>query len=450
MTLESPTDTVEPGDRHTAAPTERPLTRAEWRRMMADAAASAAATTTVAVADADAATVSTVAVPSLVAVTPAEPVPTAVAAAIAEPELAPPAEAEQAEDAASTVAADSRAEVPLRRRRSARVVETTVAEAAEAETGPAAPEFLDVTVTLPAATSVHLNAEDAGPSLADEFEMAARLFSFTGETPIQVARAAADTPSEPVAHVPAPRRARSIIKRFAAASFSVTVMGVVGVLAVGTTTPASAVGTFGETVADISIAAPATDGEEEIQAYVAASDIQGAELVRAEGYDVASMADLAAEAGVSQFAGTWINDPTGEIQWPFAVGVPISAQFGSSSYLAKFSTAHHGTDFTPGAGAEIHAVAGGTVRIATESGGEYGVTVVIDHIVDGKLVSSRYGHMQYGSLRVSVGDTVAAGDVIGTVGNTGRSTGAHLHLEILLGGTERVDPVAWLREHAGG
>nr|WP_262981992.1 M23 family metallopeptidase [Microbacterium oleivorans] len=162
------------------------------------------------------------------------------------------------------------------------------------------------------------------------------------------------------------------------------------------------------------------------------------------------MADVAADSGVTKFAGTWVNDATAAVQWPFPVGVPISAQFGSTSYLSKFSRAHHGTDFTPGRGAEIHAVAAGTVRIATEAGGDYGVTVVIDHIIDGQLVSTRYGHMEYGSLRVSPGETVKAGQVIGQVGSTGKSTGPHLHLEVLIGGTTRIDPLPWLKEHTRG
>ena len=93
-----------------------------------------------------------------------------------------------------------------------------------------------------------------------------------------------------------------------------------------------------------------------------------------------------------------------------------------------------------------------TVRgiIATEAGGDYGVTVLIDHVIDGQIVSTRYGHMQYGSLRVKQGDTVTAGQVLGTVGQTGKATGPHLHLEVLLGGTAHTDPIEWLKEHTNG
>ncbi len=232
-----------------------------------------------------------------------------------------------------------------------------------------------------------------------------------------------------------------IARRVLATVFPATVIGVVGVLLVGTATP---VGVVAGSAAPTPLATAA-----EIQAYVSGSDAEEAStLSRPSGYEVSSMAEVAASEGVTQFSNGWVNDESAPVQYPFPVGVPISAAFGSSEYLAQFGRVHNGTDFTPGAGAEVHAVASGTVRIATESGGDYGVSVVIDHVIDGQNVSTRYGHMQYGSLLVTQGQTVEAGDVIGLVGSTGLSTGAHLHLEVLLDGVTRIDPVAWLQEHA--
>lgn len=144
--------------------------------------------------------------------------------------------------------------LPLRRTRSNRtrsVVESST------------PEFLSEPVVLPSATSTHVSADQPGPSI-DEFELAARVFSFTGETPIQVARAAAD--AEPVVQTgriraaslpPKPRRGKIMLQRAAAASFSATVVGVVGMLMVGTTVPVSAVSAFGPAATgDVSILAP--------------------------------------------------------------------------------------------------------------------------------------------------------------------------------------------------
>ncbi len=154
---------------------------------------------------------------------------------------------------------------------------------------------------------------------------------------------------------------------------------------------------------------------------------------------------MASQAGIKNFSNLFVNDPTAAIQWPFAVGVTMSYGFGMRS-----GRMHEGIDFTPGAGAPIQAVAEGTVRVASEAGGAYGVHVIVDHVIDGQLVSSHYAHMQYGSMEVVPGQAVTAGTVLGKTGNTGRSFGAHMHFEILMNGTTAIDPMPWLRQHAGG
>lgn len=284
---------------------------------------------------------------------------------------------------------------------------------------------------------------------ADAFEAAARLFSFTGETAIQrsVEEPVADEKPD-VTHV-APRRPRGAsFKRVTAASFSLGVMGIVGLLTVGLTTPAEAVaapaskaGTTNLTVAAGDVAPEAG----EIQAYVTPSDMQSAPISRSETYTTLTMAQLAADSGISNFSNFFVNDPNSPIQWPFAVGVPISYGFGM-----RDGTMHEGVDFTPGEGSPIQAVADGVVRESTDSGGAFGVHIVIDHIIDGQLVSSSYSHMLYGSRQVEVGDHVTVGQIVGHTGNTGRSFGAHTHFEILMNGTTPIDPIPWLREHAGG
>jgi murein DD-endopeptidase MepM/ murein hydrolase activator NlpD len=67
--------------------------------------------------------------------------------------------------------------------------------------------------------------------------------------------------------------------------------------------------------------------------------------------------------------------------------------------------------------------------------------------VRGAVVTSVYGHMQAGSLTRGVGDRVNLGQRIGRVGNTGSSTGAHLHFEIHPHGSRAVNPLSWLRKH---
>ena len=420
------------------------LTRAEYRRRAAAAAAAAQAAAVETSAPMEP-TEEIAATPSL-----AETVVADVAAAIA----------------AETALGAQPDEASRRRlRRAARAVFEAVAEDAGAPSAAMAhasgTDAVGVPVAdqLPPASAFVPSAPEADHRAVDEFEFAARLFSFTAETPVQRARVAeerpaADEPSVDAAHV-APRRARrsagAVAKRVAAASFSLGVMTVVGLLAIGTTTPAEAVAAMSDRAADLTVATTtAKAAKTDIQAFVASGDAPASTLDRPESYNVASMAEIAADSGVTLFAGTWVNDPTAAIQWPFPVGVPISAAYGSSSYLSQFSTPHRGVDLTPGLGAEVHAVAAGTVRIATEAGGDYGVTVLIDHVIDGQIVSTRYGHMQYGSLRVKQGDTVTAGQVLGTVGQTGKATGPHLHLEVLLGGTAHTDPIEWLKEHTNG
>ncbi len=420
-----------------AAPEETgvPLTRAELRRR---AAAAQAAPSSVDAPSADAAIGVEQVAPFVAGISVAEAVVADVAAAIigetvgTEPDAASRRRLREATEAVFAHVAESEAATPER-----------VAEPA--------PE---------ASTSAFVNPE---PCHLDEFEFAARLFSFTGETPVQrTAASTADEGAETAAPVAAstvhltarrPRRGRVVFQRVAAASFSIGVMTIVGMLAVATTTPAAAVASASSALTtDISAsakgAAKKSDGT--VQAFVTSGATDATALDRPEEYNVASMSEIAADSGVTIFAGTWVNNPSAPIQWPFPVGVPVSAAYGSSSYLAEFSSAHSGVDLTPGEGAEVHAVAAGTVRIATESGGDYGVTVLIDHVIDGQVVSTRYGHMQYGSLQVSQGEKVTAGQVIGKVGQTGKSTGPHLHLEVLLGGTTTTDPMPWLAEHTTG
>ncbi|WP_457099047.1 M23 family metallopeptidase [Microbacterium sp. P5_E9] len=285
-------------------------------------------------------------------------------------------------------------------------------------------------------------------SVVDEFEMAARLFAFTGETPVQKQDAApapkaavdAEGAATPAERVPGRRR-----RQLATASFSVGVMGIVGLLAVGMTTPADALAVAdSDNPAATVTAAGDVEANEDIQAYVTPSTIESAGIERDENYSTVSLGEIASELGISNYSNFFVNDPNAAIQWPFAVGVPITYGFGMRS-----GRMHEGADFVPGQGAEIQAIAAGTVRTATSSGGGYGVEVVIDHIIDGQLISSRYAHMLYGSIKVAEGQHVEAGTILGETGDTGHSFGAHTHFEILAGGDTAIDPIEWLRANAG-
>lgn len=226
-------------------------------------------------------------------------------------------------------------------------------------------------------------------------------------------------------------------------------MGIVGLLTVAMTVPAEAVAaTTGTDVSVQAAASPAPKiASDEIQAYVAPADVTNVALDRSENYTaelIPKVAAVGSGEGILYKSNLFTNDVSAAVQWPFSVGVGMS-----SGYGMRWGRLHEGVDFVPGEGAPIQAIADGTVRIATESGGNYGVTVYIDHVINGKAVTSHYSHMQYGSLQVSAGQQVTVGTVVGHTGNTGRSYGAHLHFEIIINGST-IDPLPWLRENAGG
>nr|WP_237399296.1 M23 family metallopeptidase [Rathayibacter iranicus] len=143
-----------------------------------------------------------------------------------------------------------------------------------------------------------------------------------------------------------------------------------------------------------------------------------------------------------------MNDPNASIQWPFAVGVPVGDRFGYRN-CAGCSVNHGGTDFNPGDGSPIQSIADGVVRTVIDGEGSLGVHVIVDHEIDGQLVSSVYAHMQHGSAAVHEGDPVKVGQLLGLVGTTGMSTGPHLHFEIRLDGVTKVDSYLWLKANAG-
>ncbi len=101
------------------------------------------------------------------------------------------------------------------------------------------------------------------------------------------------------------------------------------------------------------------------------------------------------------------------------------------------STYHKGIDWATPTGTAVFASCGGTVAKAGWGSG-YGYVVYINH-PDGR--QTRYGHLS--KILVSAGQTVSQGQKIALSGNTGVSTGPHLHFEILIGGSQ-VNPLNYL------
>src|SRR5882762_9254007 len=123
-------------------------------------------------------------------------------------------------------------------------------------------------------------------------------------------------------------------------------------------------------------------------------------------------------------------------RWP--IRGAVNSEFGMrQSPWSSGTEFHSGIDIRAQHGTPIRAPAGGVVTIAGTYQ-EYGITVILDH---GQDIKSVYGHLS--KTNVKAGERVERGTVVGWSGNTGRSTGAHLHYEILVKG-QSVNPRAYL------
>ena len=103
--------------------------------------------------------------------------------------------------------------------------------------------------------------------------------------------------------------------------------------------------------------------------------------------------------------------------------------------LYKTVKFHPGLDFTAPQGTPVYATADGVIEIAGNLGNGYGNHIVIDH---GYSYNTLYGHLF--RIKAKIGQRVKRGEVIGHVGNTGKSTGPHLHYEVIKG-RKHLDPI---------
>lgn len=154
----------------------------------------------------------------------------------------------------------------------------------------------------------------------------------------------------------------------------------------------------------------------------AADAASAAEAVQAE-------AKRAAEQAVSR-----LRVPAGSVVMP-AVG-SLTSGFG-----ARWGSSHNGIDIANSIGTPIYATTDGVVAESGPASG-FGMWVKLQHS-DGTI--SVYGHIN--ESLVSEGQRVDAGEQIATIGNRGQSTGPHLHFEIWLDGSEKINPLSWLRSN---
>jgi murein DD-endopeptidase MepM/ murein hydrolase activator NlpD len=121
---------------------------------------------------------------------------------------------------------------------------------------------------------------------------------------------------------------------------------------------------------------------------------------------------------------------SGALAWPVSGAV-------TSGFGMRWGRMHEGIDIGVGVGTPVRAAAAGTVIYAGSMSG-YGNLVVIDH---GNGLSTAYAHNS--SLVVAVGQSVAGGEIVSYSGNTGHSTGPHVHFEVRVNGSA-VDPLGYL------
>lgn len=121
------------------------------------------------------------------------------------------------------------------------------------------------------------------------------------------------------------------------------------------------------------------------------------------------------------------------------VGLPVHASFRyTSGFGQRWGRLHAGVDMAGPVGTPIYATADGVVTHAGWSSG-YGRLITIKHDFG---LETRFGHLS--AIKVSVGQRVSRGERIGDMGNSGRSTGPHLHYEVRVGGTP-VNPMTYIK-----
>lgn len=122
---------------------------------------------------------------------------------------------------------------------------------------------------------------------------------------------------------------------------------------------------------------------------------------------------------------------------PFSIPVKSNFRY-TSGFGPRWGRMHNGTDFAGPIGTPIYATADGVVTHASWSSG-YGRLIKIQHDFG---IETRFAHLN--SMDVTVGQRVSRGDRIGAMGNSGRSTGPHLHYEVRVNG-EPVNPMIYIR-----
>lgn len=184
---------------------------------------------------------------------------------------------------------------------------------------------------------------------------------------------------------------------------------------------------------------------EKIQDAEVSSSLDQLHALRVSALTGATMVGLTMGLTRNVTTADWIKANSAPNLWP--VEGQVTGSFGERIDPFNGEGAFHsGVDIGSSYGHPIIAPADGVVTV-TETMGGYGKTIMIDH---GNGISTRYGHLS--GFAVTAGQRVQRGEVIGYVGESGRSTGPHLHYEVRINDTP-VNPYKYLRmtvAHSGG
>jgi len=179
-----------------------------------------------------------------------------------------------------------------------------------------------------------------------------------------------------------------------------------------------------------------------VERYVDKAKPMGGPFIPVRSADGFERELLAAQTAVAQLDGLRRALPTTPLRKPLMGALQMTSTFGyrSDPFLGR-PALHSGVDLREEYGTPVRATAGGSISVAGPNGG-YGNMVEVDH---GNGYATRYAHLS--AISVTPGQHVAAGETVGRVGSTGRSTGPHLHYEVRIGG-EATDPARFLRAAA--
>ncbi len=209
-------------------------------------------------------------------------------------------------------------------------------------------------------------------------------------------------------------------------------MAAVGLMAVTTSIPALAVNS-----ATSAHTLDTTSSISQTTQTIEVGTVTTSAAIERDGYTVAEVPKIVPATSGKSTAVRGGTD-SGQLSnqgWVLPVAGVISDPYGPrpNRPVAGVGDFHGGTDIAALCGTPVSAATGGTVTFAG-SNGTYGNWILVDH---GNGIQTGYAHNS--TIRVDVGQNIAAGEIIAEVGNTGASSGCHLHFEIRVNDAQ-VDP----------